>query len=526
MKICGKEISGPFAIPSGIITTEVSVLEKIGNEIPEIGILTTKSIGPKPESGNREPIIAQYGPFSFVNAVGLTNPGAEEFAKRLSKIRIPDNKFLLASIFGSSAKEFYQVANKLFDYVDGLELNISCPHSQKYGQTIGRDKKLVGEIIKSVALLGKPVFVKISPNLDVEEITKISLKNGASGITAINTKGPELYLFDGFPVLSNKVGGISGKAILELGLESVRKVRNITKLPVIGCGGISTAEDVRRYRAAGADFFGIGSALAGMRTEEIKEYFHCLALDLKRETNEAEKFLRGKLNTEYRKYRVSENRRLAKDLFLLRLDDEIEINPGQFIFAWLPEKGEKPFSVLDDTPLTLLIRIRGCFTTELSKLKKGDTFYIRGPYGNSPKTRGRILLVGGGTGIAGLYLFAKRNKKTIGVLGAEDKNHLPYVEEFKSACEELYLTTENGQVGQKGLVTDRLEKIIENSWPEYCLNCGPEPMVKIAIQKESKSVNPEKIYSSIECLTRCGIGLCGSCATPKGYRSCVDGTFF
>jgi dihydroorotate dehydrogenase (NAD+) catalytic subunit len=223
---------------------------------------------------------------------------------------------------------------------------------------------------------------------------------------------------------------------------------------------------------------------------------------------------------------VSENRRLAKDLFLLKLDDKIEINPGQFIFAWLPEKGEKPFSVLDDTPLTLLIRIRGCFTTELSKLKKGDALYIRGPYGNSPKVQGRILLVGGGTGVAGLYLFAKRNKKTIGVLGAEDKNHLPYIEEFKSACEELYLTTENGQVGQKGLVTDGLEKIIENDWPEYCLNCGPEPMVKIAIQKESKSLNPEKIYSSIEYLTRCGIGLCGSCATPKGYRSCVDGTFF
>ncbi len=530
-KIFNKKISGPFTIPAGLVTTEVSILEKIANEIPEIGILTTKSIGPEPKEGNREPIIAQYSPFSFINAVGLTNPGVEEFRKRISKIKIPPDKFLLTSIFGSNEKEFKEVAEKLVELTDGFELNISCPHSDKYGQAIGQDNAIVEKITKSIVSLGKPVFVKISPNLDVKETVKAAIRGGVSGITAINTKGPELYKYrveGGWrPVLSNKVGGISGKAILELGLTSVKKIRELTDLPIIACGGISTKAEVERYKEAGANFFGIGSALSGMNTEEIKQYLHDLLIDLEEGTNNAASLLKEKLNMDYQKYTVRENKSLTDDLFLLRLDGGIEIEPGQFIFAWLPEKGEKPFSVLDDTPLTLLIQKRGCFTNELSKLKEKDSIYIRGPYGNSLKIDGRhpILLVGGGTGIAALYLFAKKNKKTIALLGAKDKNHLPYLEKFKVLCEELYLTTENGEIGRRGRVTDILSEIIKKIKPAGCLNCGPEAMVKMATDIESQYLNPDKIYSSIEFLTRCGIGLCGSCATSKGYRSCVDGTF-
>lgn len=327
------------------------------------------------------------------------------------------------------------------------------------------------------------------------------------------------------PVLSNKVGGISGKAILELGLKCLKEIRSITDLPIIACGGISSAHDIKRYREAGANFFGIGSALAGMNTEEIKRYFHQLLIDFEKGTNKAAGLLKEKLNMDYRKYMVRENRFLAEDLFLLRLDKEIKIEPGQFIFAWLPEKGEKPFSVFDDTPLTLLIRKRGCFTEELAKLKEGDSLYIRGPYGNSPELNGKILLVGGGTGIAALYLFAKKYKNTIASLGAKDKNYLAYVEEFKKLSQETYLITENGEIGYRGRVTDILPEIIKKIKPDYCLNCGPEPMVRKAIAIEKNFVSSEKIYSSIEFLTKCGIGLCGSCATSKGYRSCIDGTF-
>lgn len=524
-KFFNKEISGIFTIPSGIVSTEISVIEKIAKEVPEVGILTTKSIGLKPKKGNKEPIIAEYAPLSFINAVGLSNPGVEEFVNKLSKIKIPDDKFLLISIFGNSVNEFREIAEKLCDWADGFELNISCPHSEKYGQVIGQDKELVGKITKNIVSLRKPVFVKISPNLNIKEVVECVVRNGASGITAINTKGPELFLHNNFPILSNKVGGISGKAILELGLKSVKEIKSITNLPVIACGGISTAEDVRNYKQVGADFFGVGSALAGMNTEEIKQYFHQLFLDLEKETNNAATLLKDKLRMEYKKYKVIENKRIAEDLFILKLDSGVDAEAGQFIFTWLPGVGEKPFSVFDDEPLTLLIQKRGCFTNELSKLNNGDNLYIRGPYGSSLTSNGRILLVGGGTGIAALYLFAKRNKKVIAVLGAKDKNHLPYIERFKSACEELFLTTENGKVGHKGLVTDKLEEVIKSTRPDYCINCGPEPMVREAIKKESKYIDPKKIYSSIDFLTKCGIGLCGSCATLKGNRSCVDGTF-
>lgn len=523
-KLFEKEISGLFTIPSGIVGTEVPILEKIIKEIPEVGILTTKSIGLRPREGNKEPIIAQYSPFSFINAVGLTNPGAKEFAKKLSKINIPSSKFLLISIFGDSPEEFRKVAEVLYDYADGFELNISCPHSKEYGQVVGQNKKLVGEIVENVASLGKPVFIKLSPNLNIKETVEYSIRNGISGITAVNTKGPEPFLYNDYPVLANKIGGVSGKAILELGLKCVREARTITDLPIIACGGISVAEDIKRYRAAGANFFGVGSALVGMNTEEIKKYFSSLSADLDRGTSSVGNCLKTELNMRYRKYRVRENVQLAEDLFLLRLNGAIKTRPGQFIFAWLPEKGEKPFSVLDDGPLSLLIQKRGCFSGKLSELKAADTLYVRGPYGNSPEIKGKTLLVGGGTGIAALYLFAKRNKDVFAILGAKDKNHLTNFDSFRDLCRKIYLTTENGEIGHKGLITDILDTVLRELKPEYCINCGPKPMVKAVIEKE-KQVKPKEIYSSIDFLTKCGIGLCGSCSTFKGYRSCVDGTF-
>jgi dihydroorotate dehydrogenase (NAD+) catalytic subunit len=524
----GKKISGRFTIPSGVVGTDILILLKFA-DIPEIGIWTTKSIGIEPRQGNREPIIVQYGYMSFVNAVGLTNPGAEEFANRLSKVKIPDNKFLLVSIFGGNENEFKKVAKILYKYADGFEINISCPHSNKYGQAVGQDLNLVEKIVKSVVSLGKPVFVKISPNLDVVLTVKCCVDAGASGITAINTKGPVNFLHDGYPVLTNKVGGVSGKAILELGLNCVKKVREITDLPIIACGGILTASDVKEYIKAGADFFGIGSASAGMNTKEIKDYFQKLLIDIKRGTNWAESLLKTELNMEYEKYKVSEKKELAEDLFILKMNNNIKVKPGQFVFAWLPDKGEKPFSVLDDKPLTLLVKKRGYFTTELSKLKKNDIIYIRGPYGNSIKTKGKTLLVGGGTGIAALSLFVKGNKKIVMLLGAKDKNYLSCIGEFKSVCKKIYLTTESGEIGHKGLATDVLGKIMEKEKIEYCLNCGPEEMVRAAIEKESKFISRDNIYSSIEYEVRCGIGLCGSCVIPKGEREgerlCVDGTF-
>ena len=181
MKFFGKEISGPFTVPSGILTCEPSVLERTAKEIKEIGILTTKSIGIERSKGNLEPILTNFAPLSFLNAVGLANPGVKDFKKELSQISLPKNKFLLISIFGKNKQEFFEIAKQLYRFADGFELNLSCPHSQKYGQVIGQDFGLVAKIIKQLKKFKKPVLIKVSPNIDYQEMVKISLKPGQRG---------------------------------------------------------------------------------------------------------------------------------------------------------------------------------------------------------------------------------------------------------------------------------------------------------------------------------------------------------
>ena len=525
-QIFGKGISGLFTIPSGIITTEVSTIEKIA-QIPEIGIITTKSIGPEPREGNREPILAKYNELSFVNAVGLTNPGADEFSKRLSKIKLPKDKFLLASIFGKDENEFYYVAKKLAEYVNGFEINVSCPHAQGYGQAIGEDKELIYNIVKKVRSLGKPIIVKISPNLPIKPIVEVAVEAGASGITAINTAGPKLHKHDGYPVLTNKVGGVSGKAILEIGLRCVKEVSSLTDLPIIACGGISCADDVKKYKKAGASFFGIGSALAGMDTEEIRQYFSILGNDLRNNKNYAEKLVKRKLKMNYEKFILKKKISVTDDIAIFEFDKPLKTKPGQFIFTWIPETGEKPFSVLDDAPLKILVEKKGCFTKKLFSLGEGDKIYVRGPYGKSPKINKKVLLVGGGTGIAGLYLFAKyaneHRYEVISLLGGKTKDSISYMENFRKFGK-VMVATDNGSIGHHGFVTDLIEKT-KKFQPVYALNCGPKLMVENAVKREEKFIPKENIYSSVETMTRCGIGLCGSCANSRGLRTCVDGTF-
>jgi hypothetical protein len=125
----GKTLSGPFTIPSGIVTTAPSIIQYFLDEVPQLGVITTKSIGLAPRAGNREPVYSQYAPGCFVNAVGLTNPGAEAALAGLEALEVPEDRFLLTSIFGGSVEEFVRVAELLAPVSDGLELNLSCPHA-------------------------------------------------------------------------------------------------------------------------------------------------------------------------------------------------------------------------------------------------------------------------------------------------------------------------------------------------------------------------------------------------------------
>lgn len=406
IKLGEKEVM-PFTIPSGIVMTEVSCLERLAREVPEIGILTTKSIGVEEREGNREPILAQYSPGCFVNAVGLRNPGAEEFARRLSEAEIPQDRFLLASIFGKNADEFVYVAETLEKLVDGFELNLSCPHTEQVGMVLGQYPKIVRRITRAVRrVTGKPIFVKLTPNINnIGEIAVAAMEAGAYGITAINTVGPGYYSVDGFPVLTNQVGGLSGRGILPIGLKCVRDIRQAVgeNVPMGVMGGIRSARDLREYMAFNPLFSGIGSAaLGGMTEAEIKAYFHTLVADLEKGTNRAEGLLK-KVNMQYRRVKITEKSRENCDYKIFTTDRSIKAHPGQFVIAWIPGVGEKPFSVMDNRPLTLGVLERGLFTRQFNSLREGDSFYVRGPYGKGvdvPKGSD-VTLVGGGCGLAG-----------------------------------------------------------------------------------------------------------------------------
>jgi dihydroorotate dehydrogenase (NAD+) catalytic subunit len=530
-KLIGSKKVYPFTIPSGIITTEVSCLERMAREIPELGLLTTKSIGPQPRSGNREPILAQYIPQGFVNAVGLTNPGAEEFARKLSLAHFPKDKFLLASIFGKDVSEFVDVAGTLEEHVDGFELNLSCPHAKGYGMQLGQDKDVVGEITREVVrTTKKSVYAKLTPNAgNIGEIAKSAISAGAEGIVAINTVGPGYYSVNGNAVLTNKVGGLSGIGITPIGLKCVRDIRQAIgeNVPIIGMGGIRNIADVEAYAEVGATFFGIGSALAGMNEREIKSYFSALRGDADSSgwTNNAEGLLK-RVDMRYRKVRVERRVDSACDFKIIQTNENISAEPGQFLFAWIPNVGEKPFSIMEDNPLTFGILERGDFTRKINSLQQGDYFYVRGPYGqgvNVPQ-KSNVVLVGGGCGIAGLSLLAKRLSKeseVLTLLGGKDKEHIAYLDEFRKYGE-VRIVTEDGSLGRRGLVTDLMNDLRDES---YFFNCGPKLMVNAVLPLELKISAPERVYSSVDYMTRCGVGVCGSCADGNGRRTCVEGPF-
>ncbi len=527
----GKKTIFPFTIPSGIITTEPPAIEKLARNIPELGIITTKSIGPNPRSGYCEPILHQYEPGCFVNAVGLRNPGCEAFKDKLSKINFPKDKYLLLSVMGGNAEDFCEVVKTLEDDVDGFELNLSCPHAKGYGQQIGADPKLVYEIVKAVcAITKKEVFAKLSPNVeDIAVIAESAMNAGAYGIVAINTVGPEKILANnGHPVLSNQVGGLSGRSVLPVGLLAVRHIKEkLGDIPILGMGGIFNAKDIASYKDAGATYFGIGSSLAGMDDKSLKSYFSSLTLDLENSTNNAESFLQT-VDMSFTKTKVIKNEGPAPDLRIIEFDAKLDVLPGQFIFIWLPGIGEKPFSVLDNEPLTLGIQERGKCTKAINELSAGDKVFIRGPYGKGIDTleSKELVLVGGGSGIAGLYLFAKHFAKSHSIksfLGAKDKEHIFYQDELAKFGEVL-IATEDGSLGTKGFVTGLFDKV--NFDANTCfINCGPKPMIDAVVEIESKHTANENILSSVDYLTMCGVGICGSCANERGLRMCVDGPF-
>ena len=227
------------------------------------GAIVTKSIGLKHREGYSNPTVIELD-YGILNAMGLPNPGIDEFQEEiieLKQLKIP----IIGSIFASKTSEFTELASKMQKYgADAIELNMSCPHAKGFGLEIGSDPKLVYDITSKVKKSIKiPVFVKISPNLiNITEIAKSAEKAKADAIVAINTiKAMKIDLDLKTPVLANKVGGYSGKAIKPIGVYSVFEISKKVKIPVIGVGGITNGKDALEYIMAGASAVQIGSGI-------------------------------------------------------------------------------------------------------------------------------------------------------------------------------------------------------------------------------------------------------------------------
>ena len=247
------------------------------------GAVVTKSIGLQPRKGHPNPTFVELD-CGILNAMGLPNPGIEEYVNELKEMQ-DEKRYVIGSIFGSTANEFAEIAAKMSPYVAGLELNFSCPHAEGYGLEIGQKPSFVSEITQMVTKkVDKPVFVKLSCQVnDIGSIAKAAEQAGATGIVAINTlKAMSINLELHQPVLGNKTGGYSGKAIKPIGIRTVYELYKQVSIPIIGVGGISTGEDAIEYLMAGASGIQIGTAVYSRGVN----VFHQISLEMKKWMND------------------------------------------------------------------------------------------------------------------------------------------------------------------------------------------------------------------------------------------------
>lgn len=514
---------GEFVIPSGVVASTPDVILRLASLSDRIGVITTKSIGPAERDGYKEPIVASVGG-SLVNSVGLSNPGADAFAKELSSASLKRElnrrgKVLMVSIFGGTPSEFAEVASKVAPHADWIELNLSCPHASGYGAAIGTCPSAVRDVVAAVREeTDLPIFAKLTPTPGlVASVAKVAVEAGADGIVAVNTLGPLAFSSGwGWPLLQNTLGGLSGPAIKEIALRCVREVRSAVHVPIIGMGGISSPADVHEFRHAGASLFGVGSSLVGMGTPSIGpylEYLHSGSGEPPRPPP-----------MDYMRLTVEEA--WGTTLRVIRLGGSIRAVPGQFVQVLMPGKGEKPFSLADSDPVLLLVKAVGPVSSAIAALREGDEVFIRGPYGNGWAPSARSCLVGGGSGVAPVHFAVRRYRDAVRMafIGGRSSSDLPLYGEISSAVE-THASTEDGSLGSRGLVTELMEGKMSVIAGHEFLNCGPEIMMVKAAALESSVTDKSKIWCVVERYTKCGVGICGSCSLD-GLRACVDGPVF
>ena len=257
------KLATPTVLASGILGYTGDMLQRM--EENGAGAVVTKSVGVTPRMGYANPTVVQ-AKSGLINAVGLPNPGINDYAEEIkyskSILHIP----LIVSVYGYSAEEYALAAAKAVGAgADAVELNVSCPHVKYTGSEIGQNPRLLRDVICQVkAEVRKPVIVKLSPNVtDIVEIAEVSAKAGADAFTVINTvRAMAIDVETTLPVLSNIRGGLSGPAIKPIALRCVYDIAETVKTPIMGCGGITDWRDAVEFFLAGASAVQVGTAIA------------------------------------------------------------------------------------------------------------------------------------------------------------------------------------------------------------------------------------------------------------------------
>lgn len=260
--ICGVEFQNPLMLAAGILGSNASSMNWVLKS--GAGGVVSKSFSLNPHPGYVNPTtVGVYG--GIINAIGLSNPGVENFTEELKKIERKDN-VVIASIYGATPDEFSSLVEEVQEFVDMIELNISCPHAMDgYGASIGQSCDLSHTIVSaSKDAADVPIIAKLTPNVtDITEIAKTCEDAGADCLSLINTLGPgmKINIDVAKPVLSNKFGGMSGRAIKPIAVRNVYSVYEAVDIPLIGVGGIYSFEDVVEFIYAGARAVQIGTAI-------------------------------------------------------------------------------------------------------------------------------------------------------------------------------------------------------------------------------------------------------------------------
>ena len=276
VEFAGIALRNPFLLASGIWGESGDSLR--GAWEAGAGGVVTKSIGREPRPGYPNPTVETYDRWGFLNAMGLPNPGIEEYPQEIAIARASGAP-VIGSVFGHDADEFAELGAEIARTgVSAVELNLSCPHAEGLGSEIGSDPALVERITRAVAdRVSIPVIAKLTPNThDIGELALAAERGGASAVTAINTvRAMSINARLRRPTLSHGLGGLSGSAIKPVGLACVWQIYEKVRIPILGVGGIQTAEDALEYLLAGARALQVGTAIAfdriGVFTTLVRE---------------------------------------------------------------------------------------------------------------------------------------------------------------------------------------------------------------------------------------------------------------